>query len=84
MDTDRQEFYLNNLASNPNYDFISSLSDIDADSDDQFMNSPYDSSNFNCSYVDPLSFCNTYKNNGKFSIMSFNIQSLSAKFNDLY
>ena len=86
MHTDRHYFSLDSIASNPNFDFINSFTNEQADPDDPpnfAPNSPYEISNFYCTYVDPLAYSNTYKNTDKFSIMSLNIQSLHAKFSEL-
>jgi len=43
---------------------------------------PYSESLFSCKYLDETSFCTQFRNNSKFFVMSLNIQSLKAKFND--
>jgi len=73
-------FFLNNLAINPNYDFLKTIqSDDDSDFD---ICSPYDSVNFDCRYSDLSSFVNKSRNTRNIPIMSLNIQSLSAKFSE--
>jgi exonuclease III len=65
-------------------------SNVDDDNNDSifpFLNpdeidSPYNQSVFNSSYVDHLSVCSSPLND-KINILSFNVQSLSAKFSDL-
>jgi exonuclease III len=52
---------------------------------DRFINvkdSPYLDSNIFCSYVDELQFYDKYKGDKRFSVMSLNVQSLPAKFNE--
>jgi hypothetical protein len=73
-------FTLNNLTNDPSYDFIKNLQpNVDSDFD---LNSPYDDNFFECNYSDISSFNSTYRNNTNLSIMSFNIQSISAKFSE--
>jgi hypothetical protein len=43
---------------------------------------PYSESLFSCKYLNETSFCAQFRNNSKFFVMSLNIQSLKAKFND--
>jgi len=76
-------FFLQNLASNPQFDFIESLSGNPDDDDDLYSSSPYESSNFNCSYYDPVKFASEFSNLKNLTIMSINVQSISAKFNEL-
>jgi endonuclease/exonuclease/phosphatase (EEP) superfamily protein YafD len=88
------DFSMDNLSSNPDFDFISKLIGGDRHNDDYFhtnlfetndADSPYSSSIFKCSYLDPIETCN-YRylcNDKRVSILSLNIQSLPAKFNDL-
>ena len=86
MTTDNQDYSLHNLASNPNFDLIKSFTKDQEDPEDPHNHapdSPYEISNFYCSYTDPLSFRTTYHKSDKFSIMSLNIQCLSSKFCDL-
>jgi len=92
MDTARPDYSIYNLTSNPEFDFINNVRNNDPNVNNDpnpqnFFNyipdSPYESSNFHCSYIDPIVFSQTYNNNKKFSIMSLNIQSISAKMNVL-
>jgi hypothetical protein len=83
-------FSIGNLESDPNFDFINK---INSQSNDDIYNnhlsflnndeddSPYSLSSFECKYVDSISNSFDIKNN--FIVMSVNIQSLSAKFNEL-
>ena len=81
MTTARTDFSLNNLTSNPCFDVVNNIceeNDI-SDSENFVSDSPYQTSNFYCSYVDPL----VYKQNiGIFSIMTLNIQCLTTKFGE--
>ena len=81
---------LDNLISSPNHDFIQVLNNIDAPfagsfcTDNREDEPLYNESNFSCSYLDETSFCTKFRNTNNFFIMCLNIQSLSAKFNDLH
>jgi hypothetical protein len=78
------EFSLNNLSVNPKFDFIKTLFEPTDNTDEEdFFGSPYDSSNISCSYLDPLEYSSRFSNLKHVSIMSFNIQSLPAKFHEL-
>jgi endonuclease/exonuclease/phosphatase family metal-dependent hydrolase len=78
------EFSLNNLSVNPKFDFIKTLFEpADNTDEEDFFGSPYDSSNISCSYLDPLEYSSRFSNLKHVSIMSFNIQSLPAKFHEL-
>ena len=84
MRMDNPEFFLHNLASDPNFDFINSFCNQDNDEKFDFIDeSPYANTLFSCDYIDPLLFSSQFKNTGEISIMSLNIQSISAKFNEL-
>ena len=51
--------------------------------DDNFINdSPYQESKITTTYLDEIEFSNMYGNDKRISIMSFNVQSLPAKFNE--
>jgi len=66
---------------NPSFDFLHNLhSDGDAEFD---IGASYDADKFDCNYSDLTNFTNLSRNNPSFTIMSLNIQSLSAKFSDL-
>ena len=80
-------FNLHSLVNNPNFNFINSLNQSDSDDDiiqltGDFTDSPYKHSTFTSSYIDTPSLLNTIKNSNKLSILSLNIQSLSAKYNN--
>ena len=77
---------IDEIDSNPNFNFINKILLNDSNSDDDFLFSnnefsPYSETNFNCSYINPDQVRNL--NNSNLSVMSLNIQSLPAKFNDL-
>ena len=50
--------------------------------DDNIDDSPYSNLQVQCNYFDESQFVSKYFNCNKFSIMSFNIQSLPSKFNE--
>ena len=74
------------IDSNPNFNFISKISNTDPDENELMFNnpdfSPYSETEFKCSYIETDHFRNnptTYD----FSVLSLNIQSLPAKYNEL-
>jgi len=73
-------FSLDSLTTNPSYNFINNLYTEESDFDIQ---SPYEMNNFECSYSDLSSYTSKFRNNSNVSIMSINIQSISAKFAEL-
>ena len=80
-------FNINNLSTDKNFDFINSLHSSYADgTKDNYFNScsdsPYDRLYFNCLYSSPADYRGR-NNDNELTIMSFNIQSLNAKFSDL-
>ena len=81
---------LDNLVSSPNHDFIQVLNNIDVPfagsfcTDNREDEPLYNDSNFSCYYLDETSFCTKFRNTNNFFVMCLNIQSLSAKFNDLH
>ena len=79
-------FDLDSLVSNNNFDFISSLSN-DEDQSDQLFNfdnsdTPYTQSAFKTEYVDPTTFCNSPISSNNLCLFTLNIQSLPAKFTE--
>jgi hypothetical protein len=86
-------FSMDNLTYNPDFDFISKINNVDDNLiensnpnnffDTNDLDSPYLPSNFKCTYLDPLETCTYLCNDNRISLMSINIQSLPAKFNEL-
>jgi hypothetical protein len=78
-------FDIDNLSVNPNFDFIKTLLNKDGNdgADFDFVESPYLTSNIRCDYTDPVSYSNDFKNLTELSVLSLNVQSLSAKFSEL-
>ena len=72
---------MNNISTDPNFDFISSLKNLYEDDSDYFS-MPYEENNFTCTYIDPLSYASKFNKCTNVSIMSLNIQSLSSKFSE--
>ena len=76
------------LAEDPYYNFLSKMliqEDFNNEQEFFFSNSndsPYNSSNFDCKYVSSEELKNSFSKND-FLVMSLNVQSLNAKFNDL-
>ena len=80
---DNDDLFLNNLASNPNYDLLKTFCDYDIDGNFDFSSeSPYENANFSCDYIDPVAYSSKFKNIKDITLMSLNIQSLPSKFND--
>ena len=78
------KFGIDSIDSNPNFNFLSKISDNDNDDELLFNNpdfSPYSELEFNCSYIGPDHF--TLKDSDNLAVLSLNIQSLPAKFNEL-
>ena len=78
---------LDNLNSEQEYDFLNVLSNHDSPLKPPIDNDYYDDSLYNniqlkCKYFDENQFIDKHKNLNKFSYLSFNIQSLPAKFSD--
>jgi len=80
-------FDLHSLVNNPNFNFINSITQTDSDDDNihltgDFTDSPYNHSTFSSIYTDTVTLLNKIKGNNKLSILSFNVQSLPAKYNN--
>jgi endonuclease/exonuclease/phosphatase family metal-dependent hydrolase len=73
-------YALENLENHASFNFLSTLSDSDPESD--FLDSPYSHHEIVCNYVDESQFVNTFCNLKNIAIMTFNIQSISAKFHE--
>ncbi len=77
-------FSINSLSANPNFNFLNTLSSQDEnDGDFEFNDSPYQTSDIVCEYIDPVSYASSFKNLTDVSILSLNVQSLAAKFCEL-
>ena len=57
-------------------------SDLIGTNDDDVNDSPYSKLKLSCSYMDETQFVTKFSNRKKFSYLSWNIQSLPAKFNE--
>jgi len=74
---------LNNLANDPEYNFINTLqneNNIYGFDQNDNLESPYIDLDLTCNYFDEDSFTERYSKFNNFSVMSLNIQSLPAKF----
>ena len=77
---------LDNVRTDPRFDFLSlfnSVEDDDPVPDSFFINnqcSPYSNLNLSCTYLELEKLPDI--NNSKFNVLSLNIQSLPAKFNE--
>ncbi len=82
---DQAMFSLNNLMNNQDFNFLDQLSKSELfnirPNDDLINDSPYANIQLQCKYLDETEFANCFSNLNSFSYMSFNIQSLQAKFN---
>ena len=80
------EFSLNNLNTNPSFNFSNALYNSDffrnTNGDENVDDSPYSNIDVHCNYFDENQFVNKYRNITNFSCLSLNIQSLPAKFNE--
>ena len=83
-------FSLGNISSNPQFNFLNNLNVLNNDQSEAFnflntddSDSPYNLFTFHCNYYDEIEYCKTFKSEKRLSIMSLNVQSLSAKFSDL-
>jgi len=82
MTMDNTNLYsLNCLSTDPKFDFISTMNNINSD-EAEYVSSPYEDNSFSCFYVDPAEYTTMYRNCKNVSIMSFNIQSIAAKFSE--
>jgi len=73
---------LDSLTSDPSYDFIKMLQSDNDYNPDFDIGTPYEMNSFDCHYSDLVSYNNSTRNNSSFTIMSLNIQSISAKYNE--
>jgi hypothetical protein len=76
------DFSLNNLASNPNYDFRNVINNSDSTNKFVSNESPYSDVNIQCTYTNETDFIKSHNTAKMPFVLSLNIQSLMAKFND--
>jgi hypothetical protein len=77
------KFSIDNLASDSTFNFLNSI--LDTDGNDEFYDyssSPYDNVNLECSYIDEFNYANIASSKNEINLLSLNIQSLPAKFNE--
>ena len=79
------DFSHNNLANNSKFDFLKQVGGWNDDDDNSFIysDSPYNIAEMSCTYMSELEIAQKFSNYSKPSVLSINIQSLSAKFSDL-
>ena len=78
------KFSLNNILRDNSFDYISVLNNQDPDSNNfEFSDSPYDNPTISCTYIDEKKFVSSLSSPNDLTIISVNIQSLSAKFSEL-
>jgi len=86
---DFSKYSLDSLKNNSKFDFLKQSFSNNTDSDafdfvcTDDMDSPYNHAKFSCQFLDEIEFCKKYKDNTRLSIMVLNIQSISAKINEL-
>jgi|GEM_PF-5382706 len=73
---------LDGLKINPNFDYVHQFTKLFID-DDDINDSPYGDCILSCDYFDEEQFINKFKHSDKLILMSINVQSLHAKFNEL-
>ena len=83
---DNRDLGIDAIDSDPNFNFLTKISNPDPDEDEfMFSNpdfSPYSETDFKCAYIETTHFRNNPTIND-FSVLSLNIQSLPAKYNEL-
>jgi hypothetical protein len=75
-------FSIDAISNDPNYDFLNSLFTNDEPNFYDYSESPYDACNINCVYTTEFDFVKLKNVKNQLSIMSFNIQSLTAKYHE--
>jgi len=73
----------NNLTLNPEMNFLNFMNEDFNLDEDLVVDSPYLSTEFNCSYISENNFLTNQSIFNKFNILSLNIQSLLSKFEQL-
>jgi len=82
LNTPPNIFSPQSLSSSEDFNFLNILSDAD-NSNFDFSDSPYDSKNIQCTYVNENELSSKFSNNRDVTVCSINIQSLPAKFSEL-
>ncbi len=80
---DNNQFSLDNINLSPDFNFSHTLSHTEFILDDN-DDSPYNNIAVHCKYLDESQFIARYHNTENLSYLSLNIQSLPAKFDELY
>ncbi len=84
----KDSFSLADLMSDPKFDFLHQFLSNDCASPNahffnDFSDNPYEEFSIKCNYFDESQFINKFSNLKKFSLLSLNTQSLSAKHCEL-
>jgi endonuclease/exonuclease/phosphatase family metal-dependent hydrolase len=78
------DFSIDNFSNDPKYDFLNSLFSNDEPNPYDYSESPYDVCNISSIYTTEYEFIKLKNVKNQASVMSFNIQSISAKFNEFF
>jgi hypothetical protein len=76
------DFSLNNLANNPNFDFCNIIKSMDSSNEFVSNESPYSDVFIQCTYTNENDFIKSQTTAKMPYVLSLNIQSLMAKFNE--
>jgi hypothetical protein len=76
------EFSIDAISADPKYDFLNSLFTNEEPNFYDYSESPYDICNINSSYTTETDFIKLKNMKNQLSVMSFNIQSISAKYDE--
>jgi exonuclease III len=76
------EFSIDAISIDPKYDFLNSLFTNDEPNFHDYSESPYDVCNITSSYTTETDFIKLKNVKNQLSVMSFNIQSISAKYHE--
>ncbi len=78
---------MENLVTDQKYNFLNQFNPESNEFLDYNFNeandNPYENHSFTCNYYDEISYAKKFKNLKNLSIFSLNVQSLSAKYNDI-
>jgi Endonuclease/Exonuclease/phosphatase family len=77
------KFSLENLNSSPEFNFLHNILNNENEDNYDYDCSPYDVINLSCTYIDEYEYANVRKVKNEISLLTLNVQSLSAKFPEL-
>jgi exonuclease III len=78
------DFSIDAISADPKYDFLNSLFSNDEQNFYDYSESPYDACNISSTYTTEYDFIKLKNVKNQVSVMSFNIQSISAKFQEFF